>query len=242
MKKSISVFWMFLLLSTSYYGQQVDIGKLPTISVTGTSEIQVVPDMVNFRLRVTKSDKLLTTAKDQNDANIAKLLDLTRKFAINSTDVKSDFISVKEKYDRIKQKGDEEFTDVFAGYTVSRTMIVRLRDLKRFEQFFTDVVQTGVTEVSDVTFESSELRKFKDQARAMAIRAAREKADAIAKEIGQTIGKAVSIVEENVDGFRSPYANASSNSFSIDGVGANDDTAIGTISVKAQVKVDFLLN
>jgi uncharacterized protein YggE len=238
---------IFLILLLSVYpmalsGQTVEIDKLPTISVTGTAEIQVVPDMVTFRLRVTKSDKSLTVAKAQNDTNIAKLLDLTRKSAINPVDVKTDFISVKEKYDHIKQKGDEEFTDVFAGYTVSRTMIVRLRDLKKFEQFFTDVVQTGVTEVSDVTFESSELRKFKDQARAMAVRAAREKAESISKEVGQTIGKAVSIAEENVDGFRSPYANASSNSFSIDGSGANNDTAIGTISVKAQVKVDFLLN
>jgi hypothetical protein len=99
-----------------------------------------------------------------------------------------------------------------------------------------------VTEVSDVTFESSELRKFKDQARAMAVRTAREKAEAMARELGQTIGKAVSITEEDVDGFRSPYANTSSNSFSIDGSAANDDTAIGTISVKAQVKIGFLLN
>ncbi len=233
---------MFLLLAMSFYGQQADTDKRPTISVNGVAEIQVVPDVVNFQFRVIKSDKLLTAAKAQNDANIAKLVDLTKKFGIRSADVKTDFISVKEKHDRIKKNGDEEFTEVFAGYTVSRTMIIRLRDLKKFEQFFTEVVQIGVTEISNVTFESSELRKFKDQARAMAIRAAREKADAIAKEIGQSIGKAVAIVEEDVDGFRSPYANNSSNSFSIDGGDSNDGTAIGTISVKAQVKADFLLN
>ena len=215
---------------------------LPTIAVTGTAEIQVVPDQVNFRLRVTKSDKSLIAAKAQNDANIAKLLDLTKKFEIASTDVKTDFISVNEKYDKVKQNDSDELTEVFVGYTVSRTIIVRLRNLKRFEAFFSEIVQMGVTEVSDVTFESSELRKFKDQARAMAIRAAKEKAEAIAKEIGQSIGRAISISEENVDGFRSSSSNASQNSFSGDSSGVNQDIAIGTISVRAEIKVEFLLN
>ena len=78
----------------------------------------------------------------------------------------------------------------------------------------------------------------------MAIKAAREKAEGIVKEIGQTIGKAVSIEEENVDGFRSPYANISSNSISTadDRDDDGETFSAGTISVKAQVEVRFLLN
>lgn len=240
--KKIIRFLLIALVVVPCSAQQFDSGERPTISVTGTAEIMVVPDIANIRLRIVKTDKNLRTAKAQNDASLAKLLDLTKKFGIAATDVKTDFISVKEKYDRIKQKGVEETIEVFAGYTVSRSIAVRLHDLNRFESFFSDVLESGVTEVSGVAFESSEMRRFKDQARAGAIKAAREKAEAIAKEIGQTIGKALFIQEENVDGYRSPYANASSNSFAIDGSEADEDTAIGTISVKAQIKVSFLLN
>jgi uncharacterized protein YggE len=242
MKKIIRFLFLFSLLSASNYAQQFETTERPTISVTGSAEIMVVPDIANIRMRVVKTDKNLRAAKTQNDASLAKLLDVTKKFEIPATDVKTDFISLKEKYDRVKQKGSDETTDVFAGYTVSRTIVVRLRDLKRFESFFSEIVESGVNEVSEVTFESSELRKFKDQARAGAVRAAHDKAEAIAKEIGQTIGKAFSIQEENVDGYRSAYANTSSNSFSIDGTEAGEDSAIGTISVKAQIKASFLLN
>jgi len=77
----------------------------------------------------------------------------------------------------------------------------------------------------------------------MAVRAAREKAVALTRELGQTIGKAVSIEEESVDGFRSVNANISSNSFSVSDadLDPSDAFSVGTISVKAQVKVEFLL-
>jgi uncharacterized protein len=233
-----------LLLSFFSAKAQVNISQMPTVDVTGTSEIKVVPDEVTFSLKVSKSDKSLQTAKAQNDANISKIIDLVKGFGITSQNVKTDFISVKEKYDRIKQKGDTEYTEVFAGYTVSKTVIVKLKDISKFENLFSEIVKIGVTEVNSVNFESSQLRKYKDQARAMAMKAAKEKATALAAEIGQTIGKAVSIEEENVDRFVSRYANISSNSFSTEGESEDDDSTFsaGTISVKAQVKVSFLLN
>ena len=138
---------------------------------------------------------------------------------------------------------DDEYREVFVGYIVSKTVVVKLRDVKRFEDFFSDVVKAGVSQIGNVTYSTSQLRKFKDEARAMAMRAARDKATALAREIGQTIGKAIAIEEENVDGFRSPYANVSSNSFSVSDADSDpsDTFSVGTISVKAQVTVKFLL-
>ena len=122
--------------------------------------------------------------------------------------------------------------------------MVKLRDIKKFEDFFSEAVGSGVSQINNVVYSTSQLRKHKDAARAMAMRAAREKAEDLTREIGQTIGKAVSIEEENVDSFRSVNANVSSNSFSIsdEDSDASDTFSVGTISIKAQVKVQFLLN
>lgn len=241
-----NVFLLALLLScvvSAISAQSIDVTKLPTVQVTGTAEIFVVPDEVTFSLKVAKSDKNLVTAKNQNDENVGRILAIAKRFNIDSKDVKTDFITVAEKFDRKRLDAkDEEYSNIFAGYTVSKTVIVKLKDLKKFEEFFTEVVKIGVTQISNVSFQSSELRKYKDQARLMAIRAAREKAVAIAGAINQEVGKAVLIEEKDIDSYRSPYANASSNSFSISD--ERDDTntlAIGTISVKAQVEVQFLL-
>jgi uncharacterized protein len=243
MIRNLLVFSLLFFVSAFVVkAQNIDISKLPTIDTTGTAEIQVVPDEVSFSLRVTKSDKNLQVAKDQNDSNVAKIIALAKRFAIDAKDVKTDYITVGEKLDRVKLKGTEdEYENVFAGYTVSKTIVVKLRDLGKFEEFFSEIIKIGVTQVSNVNFQSSELRKYKDQARAMAIRAAKEKAEAIAKEIGQTIGKAVSIDEENLDDSR--LLNSNNNmAFELIGNYSSETIAVGTISVKAQVSAKFLLN
>jgi uncharacterized protein YggE len=75
------------------------------------------------------------------------------------------------------------------------------------------------------------------------MRAAQEKASAMAKEIGQSIGKAYSITEEGPP----PYYSQSNSNFSYDraaGQQASSDEstiALGQISITARVTVSFEL-
>jgi uncharacterized protein YggE len=222
--------------------QTISAGSMPTISVTGTAEIQVVPDTATLSFTVSKKNNVVATAKKQNDETIAKVTELAKRFGVAAADVKTDYISVKEATRREKIKdSDDDYAQVFDGYIVSRNLVVKLRDISKFESFLTALLDADVSDVNGVVFGSSELRKYKDQARAQAVRAAREKAQALAREINQSIGKAVSIEEENADGYNSPSQNYSSNSVSFSG-DKSDLAAVGTISVKAQVAVKFLLN
>lgn len=238
-KQMIFIAVMFLL-TVSVNAQSSK--ESPTIQVTGTAEIQVVPDTATLSFTISKKNDQVAAAKKQNDETVTKVTDLAKRFGIAATDVKTDYIRVKEVNRREKIKdSDNEYTEVFDGYQVSRNLVVKLRDIGKFETFLTALLDAGVNDVNNVVFSSSEIRKFKDQARAQAIRAAKEKAQAIAAEIGQSTGKAVSIEEKDIDGYRSPYANISSNSFSIDGDDRPETMAVGAISVKAQVEVSFLL-
>lgn len=243
--KKISLLWI-LILAVAVSAQNIDVSKLPTIKVTGTAEIQVVPDTATFSFTVSKKNDSIAVAKKENDETIAKVTSVAKRFGIAATDVKTDYIRVKEATKRVKipnSDDDEDYEEIPDGFRVSRSLVIKLRDMTKFESFLTALLDAGINDVSNVVFSSSELRKHKDQARADAIRAAREKATAIVGEIGQSIGKAVSIEEKDIDGYRSPYANISSNSFSISDDDDDPETsAVGTITVKAQVEVEFLLN
>jgi len=110
--------------------------------------------------------------------------------------------------------------------------------------------------VQSIRFATTELRKYKDQARAMAIQAAKEKADALAGQVGEKVGRPASINEDQV-GWYSFYdnyywwgqqygnqqANAVQNVVQAQGNGSsanNDSTAApGEISVTARVSVVF---
>lgn len=218
---------------------------LALISVSGQAEVLVVPDEVVFTLEVVKMDKELPVAKERNDESIRQILALARRFAVAAQDVKTDYISVEMKYTTDEDDDDDSDDKAkgrreFAGYEVSKTVILRFTNIARFEEFFSAVLQAGVSRVRDVSFRTSQIRSHKDRARSLAIRAAREKATALARDIGQTIGKAHSISEEGEG--RSTMSN---NITTISGGRFSDDEnstiAPGTIRVTAQVSVSFIL-
>ena len=225
---------------------------MPTITVTGTAEVMVAPDEVIFSLDVTKTDKDLQVAKRLSDETVGKVLELTRRFRIEPQNVKTDYISVEMKYQSIRdaknriydEDGDEIGKKVFKGYEVSQTVIVKLTDISKFQDFFAEVLKTGITEVNSVKFETSKLRENKDKARDLAMKAAREKAMAMTASIGQNIGKAVKITEGTVSNPSYSNSNISANSYVTTGSFSESVAtfAPGAIKLEAQVTVSFLLD
>jgi uncharacterized protein YggE len=124
---------------------------------------------------------------------------------------------------------------------VSKTVAIRLREISRFDDLLADVLKAGITRLSNLEFRDSQIRKHRDEARRMAIRAAQEKAKLLAGEIGQAIGPAYSINEDSgTDYNRNNY---SQNASVAAGSSSESEsaTAPGTISVTAQVTVRFRL-
>ncbi|MBC7909521.1 MAG: SIMPL domain-containing protein [Pyrinomonadaceae bacterium] len=252
-----------LLLLTLFLGASAsaqDIDKLPTIAAVGTVEVEAVPDEVNISLEVEKIDKDLQIAKRLNDESVGKILELTRRFDVKPQNVKTAFISVEMKYETVRDPkkkvydagGDEIGIRVFKGYEVSKTVVIKLTDVSRFEQFFEEVLKTGITEVNNVSFETSKYRELKVEARELAIKAAQKKAMAMAAAVNQTIGKAIYIGEG--EGIVSVSNRGRSNNFVIEGQDNNDNVpsanssgltatfAPGAIRVKSSVTIVFVLN
>ena len=210
----------------------------PLINVSGQAEIMVVPDEVVFNLTAVTIDKDLMRAQAKNDEVVKKVLALGQKYQVPAHLLQTGHISLDETY------SDEEATKkprVFLGYEVTKSIAIVLRDVSKAEALLADIFRSGVTRIRGVEFRSTQVRKYKDQARAMAIKAAQEKATALAREIGQSIGKAYSISEEDPNNRAS--SNASNYSSGIFGKASDDEgtIALGQISITAKVDVSFEL-
>lgn len=211
----------------------------PLVTVSGQAEILVVPDEVVFKLRASTLDKNLVNAQQRNDEVVKKVIALARGYGVPPQLIQTDHISLEERH------SDEDATrkpPVFLGYYVTKKIAIVLRDVTKAESLLADFFKSGVTSIEGVEFRSTQMRKNKDQARALAIRAAQEKANAFAKEIGQSIGKAFSITEE---GLSNPYAANTTANFSRGVSGSYSDDgntiALGQISITARVTVSFEL-
>lgn len=241
MKRLIVLIAVTLLLTVPAFAQN-NI-EPPLITVTGQAEVRVPPDEVLFTLAVENVDKDMLVANSKTDDSVKQILAIARKYGVKPEDVQTSQISVQPKYntDDMEYEARRNIKRVLIGYQVSKTVAVRLRDITRFDEMLADILKAGITRLSNLEFRDSQIRKHRDEARRMAIRAAKEKATLLAGEIGQSIGPAYSIAETSGNDYG--RSNAMQNVSATAGDSAAGDSAIapGSISVTAQVTVRFRL-
>jgi uncharacterized protein YggE len=239
--KRLFVILLFLAACSVIAHAQNNI-EPPLITVTGQAEVRVPPDEVLFTLAVENVDRDMLVANKKTDESVKQILAIARKNNVKPEDVQTSQISVQPKYntDDLEYEARRNLKRVLIGYEVSKTVAIRLRELARFDDLLADVLKAGITRLSNLQFLDSQVRKHRDQARVMAIRAAQEKAKLLTGEIGQSIGPAYSISEETmlpINGRMTQNASAS------DSASENSESAIapGTISISAQITVRFRL-
>jgi uncharacterized protein YggE len=166
-----------------------------TINVTGTATVKVVPDEVTLTIGVTNTNLALELAKKEVDAGIKKVMVVVKEMGIEAKDVQTDRLSMYPNY-QYHNGAESDKPPTFVGYCVSNHVCIVLRDISKCEDLITALFAAGINTIDDVTFQTSKLREHRDQARLLAVRAAKEKAALIAGEFGMKVGKPITIKEE----------------------------------------------
>jgi len=238
--------FVFLVLAASLCGAQVE-GNSNTINISGDAEVKVVPDRVSILLGVESRSKTLDSATEQTDAAIRQVMATARKFGVDPTDIQTDYIHVDLSYN------DKQNT-MIDYYTATKAVQVLLKDTSKFQDLLSQSLAAGANHIYGVEFSTSELRKYRDQARAMAVKAATEKARDLAAAAGFTVAdKPLTIAAYSYGGGSfygrccagyfggQMYQNAVQNVAgpSDGGGGAESSVALGKISVTASVTMTF---
>jgi len=127
------------------------------------------------------------------------------------------------------------------NFTAEQSLSIKVRDLAKLDDVMDAVMSAGANHIGGIEYQSSDLRKYKDQARDAAAQAAREKADALAKALGNQIGKTYSIEEvQQTEGTYFYGGLAANTTMEVDKAPPpRPSTAPGELTVKASVIVTF---
>src|SRR5436309_1511590 len=173
----------------------------PQISVSGSAEVKVAPDEIYLRVGVETRDENLGDAKHQNDERVSKALGFLKSNEVKDKDVQTDFISIEPTYDSNISRTKPVI------YIVRKSIEIKLTKMDAFAGLLTGLLTNGVNNVHGIELRTSQLHKHRHAARAMAIRAAKEKADALASELGVKRGKVYNINANDWGGSWSSYGN-----------------------------------
>jgi uncharacterized protein len=232
--KSI-VFAIALLLLTGLAAAEEKL-TLRTVRVVGTSEVKVVPDRAVINVGMEKQNPSARLAKQGADEAARRLLDELHANGVEEKDIQTTFLSLQPQFNyRHGMK--------MSYFVAEQTLSVTIRDLSKLDSIFEALIKAGANRIDSIEYESSDLRKYRDQARDLAVKAAREKAQALAAALDQTIGKAVSIEEvpQSADQYSTFMSNATFENAKLR-QGNGPTTSAGEKTISASVIVAFDLN
>ncbi len=232
---------LLVLLVLSPLAPAENAENLRTISTTGEAVVYVVPDEVVIGFGIETFDTNLDKAKSANDSASVKLLKAVRDLKVEEKHIQTDVLTVELRYQSSTHL-------LIEGYVCRRSYSVTLKDPKMFEKLIDVVLKNGANQINGFEFRSTELRKHRDQARKMAIKAAKEKAADLSKELECGVGKPRTI-GEGYSYFGSYNRSSMGNNAQQVAQGGGEVAAegeqtmpLGQIGIRASVSVTFDLD
>lgn len=234
-----------LALSSAVYGQHNQAPpSRPAISVSGEAVVFVRPDKIVINLGIeTWDSKSIIVAKEKNNAIHRRAMIALKELSVPEKEIQTDYLSIDPKWESYQDR------DKIVGYYVRNALQVTISDPAKVERLIARMLEVGVNHIHGIDFQTTELKKYREQAREMALIAAQEKANKMATVLGQTIGAPVSIsVNSSYDSWRW-WGGRSSSQMSQNAAqnvqsgqeGSTGTVALGKIPIRANVSVTFEL-
>lgn len=227
--KKVVVFLSVLFMTLSY-GQEIK--QVPQISVSGEGKIKVIPDQATISATVETKGNNAKEVKQKNDGQIDAVLKLIKKMNLAPADYRTQRVALNPLYDYEKKK---------TTYNATQTIEIIVRDLNKYDELMEGLVNQGINRIDNVVFQSSKLAQYESDARKLAMKEAKRKAEDYVSVLGQKVGRAMTI-SDNTQSYTPQPVYARFKTMAMESDSAKNETlAVGEITITANVNVNFIL-
>jgi uncharacterized protein YggE len=189
--KKLLVIAALLVSTVGAFAQTVDMRR--KIEVTGISEQEVTPDIINVSISLKeylngKTKVSITTLERQLEKAVAEAGIAKEDFTVNS-------LSSWNYQDEKKKAAD---------FLASKQYGIKFRDLNKFNQILSKMDAKGIQSTNIDSYDYSKISQLKNDLKLKALLSAKEKAGFLLSGIGEKLGSVISIVENDNSSFPSP--------------------------------------
>ena len=178
-----------------------------SITVSGEAEAFAVPDLATFSFTMSADKNTALAAQEEVTKKMDEALNLLKELGIEDKDIKTTDYSIYPKYTFVPAICTEFLCppgrQVQDGYSASHTVMVKVRDTELVGEALASLGKSSASNVSNVSFTIDEPDKLIQEVRSMAIKEAKSKAEAIAKDLGVGLVRVVSF--SDFDNGQMPY-------------------------------------
>lgn len=188
----------------------IGAGVMPAnvISVTGEGDVVSVPDIAEFTFSIVERSASVPDAQAEASTKSNEVIAYLKGAGVEEKNIKTIGYSVYPQYEWYQAAcapaSCPPGRQVLTGYEVRETVTVKVTDTAKAGELLSGVGEYGATEVSGLAFTTEDADALRDEARGKAIDDAKQKADALAKQLGVRLIRVVGFNESN-DGYPVPY-------------------------------------
>ena len=179
----------------------VNVGSQQTgIWVNGQGKVTVTPDIANVTLGISAQSSSVADAQSQAATAMEKVMSALTGNGVAKNDIKTQNFNIQRltRYDKDTQR------EVVTGYQVNNTVTAKIRVIDNVGKIIDAVAQAGgdLTRINGINFSVEKPETYQKQARELAMKDAKAKAEQIASLAGVTLGKPTFVSENSY----TPYA------------------------------------
>ena len=160
-----------------------------SMSVSGTGEVSLVPDIASINIGVHTEADQVADALSNNTAQANAIANVLQGLGVEEKDVQTSNFNVYPSSNYDPMTG--QVTGTY--FVVDNTVTVIVRDLSKLGDVLTAVVEAGANNIYGITFDVENRDAAVIQARELAIQNAKDKAQEIADAAGVELGDLQSI-------------------------------------------------
>ena len=187
MRKALPILALFLA-APAHAETLLDVRH---VEVTGEASQKLVPDQATLQVTVQAEDKVLTKAKDANDAKLKKVLAVAKDAGLTDKQLQLSYSNIAPQYDYNQNSSKP----IFRSYVVSHTITLTLKQPEKASVLIDALTREGIDQMGGLNFGLSDEKKARDALLEEALANAKAKAERMAAALGAKLGKPLSIAE-----------------------------------------------
>lgn len=173
-------------------------------SVAGSGTVYAKADIANINVGLkTGAKKTAAEATKESTDKMNSIIAELKKLKIEEKDIKTSDYNLNPLYNWTNDKGQE-----LIGYEVTQTLTLKIRDLSKIGDVIAKTTEQGANQIGNINFTIDDEFALKNQARELAIKKAKEKAQLIANQAGMKLGNVKSVTENSEPVVYPMYSNA----------------------------------
>jgi len=159
-----------------------------TISVTGTSEVFLTPDIAYISIGVHSEAESAKAAFEANNSQTQAVIDAIKGQAVEAKDIQTTNFSIYQN-----QKYSPTGEDLGTYFMTDNTVYVTIRDITKIGDILDASVSAGANNIYGITFDVQDKSSVLASGRDQAVADARSQAEQLVTAIGASLGEVQTI-------------------------------------------------